>query len=78
MEEVAEKIPLRNKTGKIVDSWKCYVQRKGYLYSKTVETEEEAARLRDIYILERIPGSHYKLNFSWTEEDRIKWKNKLD
>lgn len=56
--------------------WQCVVGK--YLYSKTVKTEEEAARLRDIYILERFPGSHYKLNFSWTEEDKIKWRNKLD
>lgn len=40
--------------------------------------EEFAARRRDIYIIENLADSHFKLNFEWTPEDIIEWKQKLN
>jgi hypothetical protein len=59
--------------------WQCMIINKGrQVYSKCTETEEEAASLRDLYIIERMTESHYKLNFSWTEEEKLEWKKKLE
>lgn len=33
-----------------------------------------AARRRDLYIMENLPDSHYKMNFEWTPEDIEMWK----
>ena len=40
--------------------------------------EIHAARRRDIYILEKLPNSHYKMNFEWTSQDIVQWKNTLN
>lgn len=40
----------------------------------TDQTEEYAARRRDLFIIENYPNEHYKLNFKWTEENIHKWK----
>ncbi len=37
--------------------------------------EEIAARKRDLYIINELPDSHYKLNFVWSDEDKLKWTN---
>lgn len=39
--------------------------------------EEHAARRRDLYILNNLPGTHYKLNFEWNPVDISNWSEKL-
>ncbi len=41
-------------------------------------TEEFGARRRDLFILDNLQDTHYKLNFGWTQEEMDKWKNKLN
>lgn len=42
------------------------------------ESEEDAARHRDLYIINSYrPGHTWRLNFVWTEEDRAYWTEKL-
>ena len=41
-------------------------------------TEEYAARNRDLFIMFKLPDSHYKLNFEWSEQDKNEWKIKLN
>ena len=48
-----------------------------YKYIGCDETEIDAARRRDLYVLDNFPDEHYKLNFEWTEKDIKKWKKKL-
>ena len=48
------------------------------LHCESSGTEEIAARKRDLYILENLKNEHYKLNFVWTPEDIIKWKDILE
>ena len=40
--------------------------------------EEFAARKRDLYILEKHPDEIYKLNFEWTKDEIITWREKLN
>lgn len=42
------------------------------------DTEEAAARKRDLYIKLYLPETHYKLNFTWTNEDIEEWSKKLN
>ena len=39
--------------------------------------EEYAARARDLYILDTLSTTHYKLNFEWSEKDINEWKQIL-
>jgi len=39
--------------------------------------EEPCARARDLYIIDNLPDSHYKLNFKWSKKDIVKWRQKL-
>lgn len=48
-----------------------------FTYSKTYDTELEAARDRDLEIMQRIPNHCYKLNFTWTSEDMEAWTERL-
>lgn len=48
------------------------------VFSCSVQTEEMAARKRDLYIMIHLPDSHYKLNFKWTEYDKKEWTDKLE
>jgi hypothetical protein len=48
------------------------------LVCKTFDDEISCARFRDLYILDKLPDEHYKLNFDWSSEDKIKWKEQLD
>jgi len=59
--------------------WKCNVMNNGkLLFNKYFDHEIDAARYRDLCILTHFPDEHYKLNFEWTKEDKIIWKDKLD
>lgn len=40
--------------------------------------EEYAARCRDLHILDNYEDQCYKLNFEWTDEDKIKWRQILN
>jgi hypothetical protein len=40
-------------------------------------TEEKAARYRDLYIINNLPDTHYKLNFKWNEQDIKKWQEQF-
>jgi hypothetical protein len=40
-------------------------------------TKEDAARKRDLYIIEHLPNELYKLNFIWSESDIVYWMTKL-
>ena len=43
------------------------------------DTEEYAARARDIFILRHFPDEHYKMNFDdWDSNTITKWETKLD
>lgn len=44
---------------------------------KKHNTEEQAARHRDIFIMSNLPLSHYETNFTWTPDDIQLWKTKL-
>jgi hypothetical protein len=55
-----------------------WVTRIGHKYIAQYNNEEYAARRRDIYIIDNMPESHYKMNFEWTDEDIKKWKNILN
>lgn len=48
-----------------------------YILQKTLNNEEDAARLRDLFILKNLPDEHYKLNFEWTDKDKEEWSIKL-
>ena len=37
-----------------------------------------SARRRDIYIMENLKDTHFKLNFNWTDNEIIEWKEKLN
>lgn len=47
-------------------------------YLGEYKDEEEAARRRDLYILDNYPDEHYKLNFEWTDDDINEWKIKFN
>lgn len=42
-----------------------------------LKNEEDAGRKRDLFILENYPDEVYKLNFKWTKEEIIEWRDKL-
>lgn len=48
------------------------------LFSFSSPNEEMCARKRDLFIMMKLPESHYKLNFEWTEEQKQEWISKLD
>lgn len=54
--------------------WICKVEKK---YLGHFNSEIDAARKRDLYILLNLQDSHYKLNFEWSFEDINKWKSIL-
>lgn len=47
------------------------------LFVCTFETEELAARYRDLFILNNLQDSYYKLNFEWNEKDVEYWDLKF-
>ena len=50
-----------------------YINGKYILIS--IECDEYiTARKRDLYIIMNYPDEHYKLNFTWEEEDIKNWK----
>ena len=44
----------------------------------TEKTEERAARRRDLYIMDKLPDTHYSLAFKWTEKEIEYWKHIFD
>jgi hypothetical protein len=48
------------------------------LYCNSDISEEFAARRRDVFILENLQHTDFKPNFTWTPEEIIEWKIKLD
>ncbi|ARF11595.1 HNH endonuclease [Klosneuvirus KNV1] len=46
----------------------------GSIYVGRERLEILAARRRDLYIMDHLPDSHYKMNFEWTPEDIEMWK----
>lgn len=48
------------------------------LFRKRFDTEEEAARYRDLYIILKLPNDHYNKNFEWTDDEIKIWKQKLE
>ncbi len=60
------------------NSWNVCVKKDNIkLLNKSVKNEQDAARLRDLYILKNLPNDHYKLNFEWTDNDKEEWLIKL-
>ncbi len=58
--------------------WQSYITNdKQRTFCGLYSDEETAARARDLYILENFKDEHYKLNFKWSTDDIIFWKNKL-
>lgn len=43
------------------------------IYNYYDESEEFAARSRDLYIMKNLPDTHFKLNFEWSPEDIVTW-----
>jgi hypothetical protein len=70
-------VSKKNNSWTCAISWTCQSSNERKKFQKVSQNEEEAARLRDIFIMENLPDTHYKMNFSWTEEEKIQWKNKL-
>ncbi|QKF94198.1 HNH endonuclease [Fadolivirus algeromassiliense] len=48
------------------------------IYRKQDNDEISSARRRDLYILENLKDTHFKLNFEWTDTEIIEWKTKLN
>jgi hypothetical protein len=63
----------KHKSGK----WSASVTSENKKYSKMCESEEYAARYRDLYIMNNFPHAHYKMNFTWSDEEKVFWMNKL-
>ncbi|AYV76783.1 MAG: hypothetical protein Barrevirus1_5 [Barrevirus sp.] len=40
--------------------------------------EEAVARAHDLFIIDHLKDDHYGLNFKWSDDDIIAWKQKLD
>lgn len=60
------------------NNWITYVTfNKKRIFQKTVDNEETAAKLRDIYIIEYLSDQGYRLNFYWTKTEKKIWKEKL-
>lgn len=58
--------------------WQMIVyQGSGKIFWATEKDEIYAARRRDLYILNHLPLSGYKMNFSWTEETKAEWMKQL-
>lgn len=63
---------------KFRNTWRARIVMKGKkLFDKGFNTDIKAARYRDLYILTKIPDSHYKLNFEWTDDEKTEWREKL-
>ncbi len=60
-------------------NWRCSVKNKNkYVFRQRHNDEEYAARNRDLYIMINLSDQHYKLNFTWDEEEEIeKWRDIL-
>lgn len=48
------------------------------MYSGFANDEITAARYRDIYIIDNLSDSHFKLNFIWSPDEITTWKNKFN
>lgn len=57
--------------------WCCQVRHKKVVFKKFFESEEDAARFRDLYIMDNLPETHFKFNFEWTDEEKTSWRKKL-
>jgi len=58
--------------------WKININKnKKSIFRKFHTNDEYIARERDLYILDNLKNDKYKLNFEWTPEEIIKWKNEL-
>jgi hypothetical protein len=57
------------------NEWRVKVMNK---YVGTVKIKEHAARLRDLYIMEKFPNQTWTWNFNWTEAEKIEWRERLD
>ena len=53
-----------------IRNWKCY--NRGVILGM-FEQEENAARKRDLYLLEYYPSSKFKMNFKWKNKDILFW-----
>ncbi len=49
----------------------------GLKYTAVHDDEISAARDRDLVAIDKLPGTDYKLNFKWTDEDLVHWRHKL-
>ena len=59
--------------------WRASMRKDGkILFEKCFLTEEEACRYRDLYIILKLPQSHYKKNLDWTDDQILEWKNKVN
>jgi hypothetical protein len=60
--------------------WRSFMSYDGtFIHIGMDKKEKNAAKRRDIYILDHYPDEHYKLNFeNWTKPEIIKWKKKLN
>ncbi|AYV76797.1 MAG: hypothetical protein Barrevirus1_19 [Barrevirus sp.] len=54
--------------------------RKDYkrIFHIMLEDETACARFRDLFIINHLKDEHYSLNFKWSPDDIIIWKQKLD
>ncbi|AYV76846.1 MAG: HNH endonuclease [Barrevirus sp.] len=64
------------------EKWRCIVcikTEKEKQLSRCYDSEEQAARARDLFLLENFEDDgRFKMNFEWTDADLIKWKNLLN
>jgi len=61
------------------NKWVSSVKYKDKLvFNKLYNTEQEAARARDLYIKLNLLNVEYKMNFEWTTKDIAKWKKLLN
>ncbi len=63
---------------KISNRWINRICFDGIVYSGAFKNEKDAARKRDLYILEHLHNEIYKLNFVWSEKDIVYWITKLE
>lgn len=47
-------------------------------YTRNFILEQEGARWRDLIILEHVPNSTFKMNFQWTNDEIIEWRQKFN
>lgn len=48
------------------------------LFTKSFKSEEDAARHRDLCVFKHYPNSLFKMNFTWTSEEKEEWTKKLN